>query len=980
MQDSELSNKLIDLSKMLDGELYTDNIQKIIYSTDASVYKEKPIAIARPENENDILKLIHFARNNNTSLIPRTAGTSLAGQVVGKGIVVDISKYFTKILKINKEEAWVRVQPGVVLDELNQTLKKYDLFFGPETSTANRCMIGGMVGNNACGIHSLIYGSTRDHLLSVKGFLSDGSMVEFNELTSQEFNKKCRSDSFEGSLYKNLFSKLKQKDVQEEILKEFPDPAIPRRNNGYAIDVLINTDPFSNNGQKINLSKLIAGSEGTLMFITEIKLNLVVLPPKEKVLLCAHFKTIDEALRANLIALKYKPGAIELMDDVILECTRLNLDQQKNRFFLKGDPAAILMIEFSGTTKKEIDVFTTALIKEMRETGFGYHFPIVEKEDISKVWELRKAGLGVLANIPGDKKSVAIIEDTAIKVNLLPDYINDIRKIFKKYGSKGVYYAHVGAGEIHLRPILDLKKEDDVRKFREIAIETARLVKSYKGSMSGEHGDGRLRANLIPIIIGNKNYELIKEIKKFWDPLNIFNPGKIVNAPPVDSNLRYSKNQITREIPGYFDFSSTMGIMRAVEKCNGSGDCRKSELIGGTMCPSYMASRDENKSTRARANVLREILTHSKKKNPFNDKDLYEIMDLCLSCKACKSECPSSIDMAKLKAEFLQHYYNSRGIPIRTRLIAYISRIYALGAISPGITNYIIRNKRISGIFMSVFGFSTSRSLPLLSEKSLKNWAVKNLLRIRTKEKSIGKILFFNDEFTNYNDTELGIKALTLLSGLGYEIIIPKHINSGRTFISKGLIKKAKKIANRNIGLLREIVNSKTPLIGIEPSAILTFRDEYPELVDKLLVKDSMNIAKNTFLIDEFLMKEMEEGRIQKDSFSKESQKIKFHGHCQQKAIASTYPTKYILSFPENYIVEEIPSGCCGMAGAFGYEKEHYDFSMKVGELVLFPEIRKCADEIIISAAGTSCRHHIKDGTGRDAKHPVEILFDAYQG
>lgn len=968
---------LKDLESSIEGELYYDDIQRTIYSTDASVYKEKPLAVALPSSENDIRILIDYARDNKTSLIPRTAGTSLGGQVVGSGIVVDVSKHFTKIIEINSKEKWVRVEPGVILDELNQFLINYELFFGPETSTGNRCMIGGMVGNNACGLHSLIYGSTRDHVISVKGLLSNGDYAEFKEITTEEFKNKCFGENLEGDIYRTLNDILKDKKTRENIIKEFPDPDIPRRNNGYAIDILANTDPFISNGTNINLSKLIAGSEGTLLFITEIKLNLLPLPPKEKVLVCAHYKTVHEALEANLVALKYKPGAVELMDKLILDCTKSNIEQKQNRFFLSGDPGAILMIEFARNTRKELEDLTTGLVREMVNSGLGFHYPMLKGKDINRAWNLRKAGLGVLANIPGDKKSVPVIEDTAVKVELLPDYINDIDKIFDKYGFKGVYYAHVGSGELHLRPILDLKKEEDVKKFRNLAYETARLVKSYNGSMSGEHGDGRVRTEFIPILIGEKNYEIIKKIKKTWDPFNLFNPGKITNPLPMDSHLRYSLNQETKEISTFFDFSSTLGIMRAVEKCNGSGDCRKTENIGGTMCPSYMASRDENKTTRARANVLREFLTNSKKKNPFDHKEIYEIMDLCLSCKACKSECPSSIDMAKLKAEFLQHYYDRRGIPLRARLIAHISRIYSAGATFPHFTNIILGNRLIMSPFMNLLGFSSKRKLPLLYKTSLRKWAGKNLLRIKSLNVPKGRIIFFNDEFTNFNDTALGIKALTLLSKLGYEIIIPPHAESGRSFISKGMIRKAKKLANRNIRMLSGHVNADNCLIGIEPSAILTFRDEYPELVDKQYYNEAVSVSKNTYMIDEFLMNEMKAGKISKKLFTGKKQLIKLHGHCQQKAIASTEPTKYILSFPENYEVEEIMSGCCGMAGAFGYEKEHYDFSMKVGELVLFPEIRKTHEKTIISAPGTSCRHHIKDGTGRNARHPVEVLYEA---
>jgi len=977
MDIKSVNNNLSKLEGVLEGSLFYDDIHRILYSTDASVYKEKPLAVAYPVSDRDIKNLIKFARNNNTSLIPRTAGTSLAGQVVGNGIIVDLSKHFTKIIELNTDEEWVRVQPGVVLDELNIFLKNHDLFFAPETSTANRCMIGGMLGNNACGLHSLIYGSTRDHVLSVKGFLSNGDYVNFEEISTEKFFAKCKEKTSEGKIYNTLNEILNNKETRENIIKEFPDPDLPRRNNGYAIDILANTDPFVSNGIKINLSKLIAGSEGTLIFATEIKLNLIPAPPEDKMLICVHFKDVHEALKANLIALKFKPGAVELMDKVILDCTKSNKEQTQNRFFLKGDPGAILMIEFARDSRNDLEIISEGLINELKDSVLGYHYPIIRGKDINRVWNLRKAGLGVLANIPGDKKSVPVIEDTAVKPELLPDYISEIDKIFSKYGFQGVYYAHVGSGELHLRPILNLKDPEDVIKFKELAYETARLVKSYRGSMSGEHGDGRVRTELIPLLIGASNYELVKRIKKSWDPLEVFNPGKITNPLPMNSHLRYLPGQKTKDIKTIFDFSSSMGFMRAVEKCNGSGDCRKTEVIGGTMCPSYMASRDENKTTRARANLLREIIGNSSKRNPFDHKEIYEIMDLCLSCKACKTECPSNIDMAKLKAEFLQHYYDARGIPLRVRLIAHISRIYSLASFIPQFANIILGNKLIMSPILKVLGFSDKRSLPKLNIISLQKWAGENIKSVKGTHRPGRKVVLFNDEFTNLNDTSLGIKVLKLLSSLGYEIIIPSGLESGRAYLSKGLIRKAKKIAEKNIRILSQIVNAETLMIGIEPSAILSFRDEYLELVDKKYYQDAESVSNYTYMIDEFLMNEMKENKIDKILFTKNKKTIKLHGHCQQKAIASTDSSKYILSFPENYDVTEIKSGCCGMAGSFGYEKEHYDFSMKVGELVLFPEIRDTSGNTIISAPGTSCRQHIKDGTGRDSFHPVEILYNA---
>ena len=813
----------------------------------------------------------------------------------------------------------------------------------------------------------------------MKTILCEGIDVEFGPLGHEEFNQKCELNTFEGSLYRNIQSILSDPANKREIREQFPDPSIHRRNTGYAIDLLLETEPFNGDGEKFNFSKMIAGSEGTLAFITEAKLHLVPLPPPVKGLICVHCKTLEDALKGNLVALGYEPGAIELMDKTVMDLSKENITQRKNRFFIEGDPEAILIVEFARDSKDEILAIAEKMEKEMKSKGLGYHFPVIFGSDIPRVWAVRKAGLGLLSNMPGDAKPVPVVEDAAVRPEDLPEYIAEFKSMLNGLGLECVYYAHIATGELHLRPVLNLKVSKDVELFHTVAEETARLVKKYKGSLSGEHGDGRLRGEFIPFMIGEKNYELIRQIKQTWDPENIFNPGKITGTPKMNTSLRYVPGKPTREIETVFDFSSDRGIIRGAERCNGSGDCRKSEIIGGTMCPSYMATRDENTTTRARANMLREVLTHSEKDNPFDDKELYDVLDLCLSCKGCKSECPSNVDMAKLKAEFLQHYYDSHPVPLRTRAIAYISKINALGAKIPLVTNFFLSNAFTSRWIKKILGFAPKRSIPLLYKTTLKAWIAKQNRKYQTtgSKSTSRKVYLFADEFSEFNDTEIGIKAFQLLTKLGYRVELPVHVESGRTYISKGLLRKAKVLANRNIELLAGIVSEETPLIGIEPSAILTFRDEYPDLAEGENKKKVNDLAKNSLLFDEFIATEIEKGNITKEQFTTETIKIKLHGHCQQKAVASTGPTRKMLSLPENYTVEEIPSGCCGMAGSFGYEKEHYDLSMQVGELVLFPEIRKTGEEIIWAAPGTSCRHQIKDGTGRKALHPIEILYTA---
>lgn len=969
-----MEQKYHDLQLALKGELKLDSLYTLMYATDASAYRERPIGVVYPKDSHDLKIILTFCIENEIAMIPRAAGTSLAGQVVGNGLIVDISKYMTKILEINVQERWARVEPGVIRDELNRVLAKEGLFFAPETSTSNRCMIGGMLGNNSCGANSLVFGSVRDHTLSVNAILHDGSEVVFENLSNEEFVKKTLLNNTEGDIYRHINELLSDEEMSKEIRKQFPDPSIKRRNTGFALDILNEMKPFNPQGSPFNFSGLIAGSEGTLCLITEIKVNLEPLPSKYKGLLCVHLNSVEEALYANLIALKYKPFSVELMDSEILQLTKDNIEQRKNRFFVEGDPGAILIVEIVEQSDEEVANKAKEIENEMREASFGLHFPLIIGADMKKVWDLRKAGLGVLSNMPGDAKPVPVVEDTAVNPEVLPNYIKEFDALLKRKRLSCVYHAHIGTGELHLRPILNLKHSKDVELFHEIALETAKLVKRYNGSLSGEHGDGRLRGEFIPLMLGDKIYESFKDLKKVCDPKNIFNPNKIVNTPPMNSFLRYQPDVLTPEIDTIFDFSSTGGMIRAIEKCNGSGDCRKTILAGGAMCPSYQATNDEKNVTRARANILREFLTNSTKKNRFDHKEIYEVMDLCLSCKACKAECPSNVDITKFKAEFLHQYYKSHRVPLRTFLIGNFPYMYALGAKIPHIFNFFASNPLTSYLLKISLGFAPKRSIPTVYKITLRNWAKKHLEK---PEHPLKTVYFFVDEFTDVNDTQIGIKALKLLNTLNYEVKIVKHAHSGRTFLSKGLLKRAKELAIRNVTVFKDLINDNTPLIGIEPSGILTFRDEYPELVDDSLKSDARKLSRNCFLIDEFLASEFQKGNISKDLFTDEKQEIIFHGHCYQKALASTTPSKIMMQIPENYHVEEIASGCCGMAGAFGFEKEHFKTSIAVGEMVLLPSVRKAHETTKITATGTSCRHQIKDGAKKTAFHPVEILYHA---
>ena len=964
-------NLLQELASSLQGRVLSDSLTKTLYATDASVYRKIPTAVTFPETIQDLKTLVHFANKHKIGLIPRTAGTSLAGQVVGEGIVVDTSKHFTKIVSVDEKNRQVTVQPGVIRDELNQYLEPYGLFFGPNTSTANRCMVGGMVGNNSSGTTSIKYGITREKIVSLKTILSDGNEVEFKALTISEFEEKKSLNTLEGTIYREIYKELSPKEVQERIFEEFPKPEIHRRNTGYAVDELLNTNVFGDTEDKINVCKLLSGSEGTLAFTTEITFRLDEIPPKFSAMVVTHYKTLEDCLSDVAPVMEHDLHLCEMMDRVILDCTKNNREQLKNRFFVDGDPAALLMLEVKAHSEEDLQKQIDALLITAKASGLSYSEAILRGADVNKAVALRKAGLGLLGNMVGDRKAVACIEDTAVAVADLKDFIGEFTQIMDGYKQSAVYYAHAGAGELHLRPILNLKKGDDVAMFRDITTDVAKLTKKYKGSFSGEHGDGIVRAEFIPLMIGEENYQLLRRIKSYFDPEGIFNPGKIVDAYPMDESLRYEVDRKEPEIKTLLDFSDSEGILKATEKCNGGGDCRKTEHAVGAMCPSFHATRDEKHTTRGRANALREYLTTGEKKNNFDQKELKEVFDLCLSCKACATECPSNVDVATLKAEFLYQYQEANGYPLRGKLFAYNTTLNKLGSKMPGLTNAVYDSKFFGGLLKKSAGVAPERTLPKVYSFNFDDYlqSFKNEQTITRQ-----KVVLYIDEFSQYLDIELGKDAIEVLTKLGYDVQL-FYAESGRTYLSKGFLKQAKKLALANIPKLKEFAANGLPVIGLEPSAVLTFRDEY-----KRFSQDSETtnaIAVNTFLLEEFLASEIEKKEITADLFTKEAKTVKIHAHCHQKSLSNQKVTFDVLNLPENYKVSIISSGCCGMAGSFGYEKEHYEVSMKVGELKLFPSVRKSPEDTIISANGTSCRHQIYDGTKRKALHPVTILKNA---
>ena len=962
-----------ELANKLRGELRTDTAHQILYATDASVYREVPRAVAFPKDAADVQACVQFAAEQGLSITPRAGGTSLAGQAVGAGsLVVDVSKYLREIVDINAEEGYVIVQPGVIRDQLNAALKSYGYWFGPNTSTANRCTLGGMYGNNSCGSTSITQGSVRDHIISAKVVLANGSQVE---VTKQGFRAGPQvQGTGETDLPTKIVNQLQRiyKDPEQvaAIRAAFPKPEVTRRNTGYALDYLCDHNDLSGEAPNFDLAGLLAGSEGTLAFTTELTLNISPLPPPGTALAALHFSTVDGMMRAAQIAMAHGPFQCEVMDDTILNLARKNKDQSRNASFVIGNPRGLLLVEF----RADSDVAALRQAKACSEAAatspaLAESYEVTEylagPEMVDRAWSLRKAGLGILGNMVGDAKAVACIEDTAVAVEDLADYIAEVETLMVKYQQDAVYYAHAGAGEIHLRPVLNLKDSKDRQTFYHLTRDVARLVKKYRGSLSGEHGDGRVRAAFLPEMLGEAVYGLCVDVKNTWDPVGIFNPGKIVEAPPMNASLRYEADGPTPTYPTALDWSSDEGLLRATEKCNGSGDCRK--LEGGAMCPSYRATLSEQHGTRGRANTLREVLTRNQHEDPFQHPALAEAMDLCLSCKACTSECPSSVDMTNLKAEYL---YQNRKTDLRTKLVAANEKLYRLGSKVPALANAALH---LTGpLLKKVAGIAPARSLPPVARQTLRAWTKKQTWPAPSKT----TINLFCDEFTNLQDVATGKATVQLLSRLGYGVnLLAGNAPSGRAHLSKGLLDEARHFAKINVELFAA---SPNVLVGMEPSAILSFRDEYPKLLRGELQEQAKQLATRTYTLDEFLYQELLAERLTSEDFGPEPLTAVLHVHCHEKALGDKTHCAAVLNLPTNFHVTLLDSGCCGMAGSFGYEAEHYDLSVKIAEQSLLRYLRPLPAGTVTIANGTSCRHQVKDLLGYIPLNNAQALLRSW--
>ena len=945
----------------------TDLLTRRLYANDASMYEELPQGVCFPETEQDIVDVVMLAAETGVPITARAAGTSLAGQTTGGGIVMDTGRHMNRILSLDAATNTAVVQPGVIRDTLNRASAPHKLQFGPDTSTTSRCMLGGMIGNNSAGSFSLKHRTTREHTRRLRVVLSDGTVADFGALTPDELANKQRLATLEGRIYRQMIELLTE---HEALIRErSPHPDIIRRNTGYALDRLLEMEPFTHGGRAFNLAELLSGSEGTLAMTVEAELNLVDLP-KHSVLVIPHFENVDQAMEATVHAVKLGPSAVELIDRIVLDATKHNAEQNRNRFFLNGDPGAILPIQFEGDDLDEILRHAEACQALMLTTCGASAAPILtDASEKSRVWELRKAGLGLLMGIWAETKTPEFMEDTSVRVEDLPAYIRDIEAMCARYGVRCVYYAHASVGELHLRPELNLTVPEGMDMMKAMALDVADLIKKYRGSLSGEHGDGRVRAPFLERVLGREMIALFERVKTIWDPQGLFNPGKIVHPKPMDADLRFTPGDRPPHVDSQFEWRDEAGgFIEALNRCNGAGVCRKLAESGGTMCPSYMATGDEKDSTRGRANLFRQLF-RGQGPDAFASEEIKEGLSLCLSCKACKTECPANVDMARMKAEFLHGWHERNGSTLGEQFFAFPERLYPLASLFPRLVNAVNATNPAKEIYKTVFGITPERGLPRFATQTLAAWDKRRVAKNPDGE----PVVILNDLFMNYHEPEIGIAMVRVLEAMGYRVMITEPHQSGRTYLSKGFLSDAKRVARKTVAMLSGYAKAGVPVVGQEPSELLTLRDEYLDLVPLSELEDAKTLASMSFLFEEFVLGNADR---MEGLFDAASRPVAVHGHCHAKALVGMNPVLDALSLA-GYLPMDLKTGCCGMAGSFGYEDSHYEISMQVGETSLFPAVRKLSDDTPICAHGFSCRHQLSDGLGRTGEHTAILLAKA---
>jgi FAD/FMN-containing dehydrogenase/Fe-S oxidoreductase len=961
-----------ELRKVVRGEVRFDAYSKVLYSTDASIYQIEPIGVVVPRDRDDVAATVCLAMRYGLPVLPRGGGTSLSGQTVGHAIQIDFAKYMHRVLELNKEEQWVRIEPGVVQDQLNAWLRPHGFGFGPDTSSSNRATLGGMCGNNSAGSHSVVYGKTIDHTLELDVVLSDGSEARFAAVTPERLEQLAQGDRLENRLYREV----RELGAAYAVDIRCRYPKIIRRVSGYNLDEFVPAPGglfgagFATPPGPFNLAKLVVGSEGTLVIASEAKMKIVPLPRK-KSLEVVLFEDLVHAVEATHEMMQTHPAATELMDRMILDQARRHPDFAPRMDFVQGDNAgALLLVEFFGDTEVEVRSKVKELDARLKRKGVGFgHLAVVDPARQQSIWKVRKDSLGLLMSVPGDRKPIAFVEDPAVPVERLPEFLRRFRQILADHDTTGGYYGHASVGCLHIRPLIDLKEQSEVGKMRHIAEEVFQLVVECGGSMSGEHGDGLARGHFNERLFGPKVYEAFQKVKTAFDPRNLMNPGKVVNCPEMTRDLRYGASYQTIQVQTHLDFSREGGFARAIEACNGMGRCRK--LQEGTMCPSYQATREEEHSTRGRANALRAALSGRLPAEELTSPRMYETLDLCLECKGCKGECPSNVDLAKIKYEFLAHYHERHGTPFRARIFAHIGALNRWGSRVPALANFFLRRQWVRNLADRALGIDARREFPPFALQTFQSWFHQRRNGAATATVRERTVILFDDCFLSYNYPQVGQAATELLERAGYRVVLAKAACCGRPMISKGLLEDARSAARRNVEALAPLVAQGAVIVGCEPSCLLTLRDEYLDLLQGPEVE---KIAAASYLFEEFLIRRRPDLR-----FRLTARKVLVHGHCHQKAHIGAGPTLQALRLVPGLKVTEINSGCCGMAGSFGFEKEHYELSRAIAGQRLAPAINAAPPDAEIVITGVSCRQQIGHFTSRSPRHAVELLREAVE-
>ncbi|MCE2490371.1 MAG: FAD-binding protein [Anaerolineae bacterium] len=960
---------LHELRPRVSGDLRTDQYSRMLYSTDASIYQQMPLAVLIPRTADDVQAAVELAARHHVPVLPRASGSSLAGQAVNEALVIDSTRWLDGIHEINREERWVRVGPGRVLDELNLALKPHGLQFGPDPASSNRAAMGGIVSNNSTGSHSILYGMTADHVHEAEVILADGSRTRMAPLGDEALRQHQMKDGLEGHVYRETVRLARD---NADIIRA-GTPRHWRRCGGYNLDRFIEGGVSFNwpQDEYFNLAKLLSGAEGTLGVLTELKLNLVPLP-RMTALAIVHYDDLFTALSAVPAMLETGPSAIELLDNLGLTlCRDVPEYARLLQTFVDGHPNCILITEFYGDSEAELHSKIERLKRHLQaqKIDAGVIVPVIDPQRQQDVWTVRKVGLGLMMSIRGDHKPIPFIEDAAVPTDHLAEYVTQLEGFCQGLGTRVAYYAHASAGCLHIRPLINTKQAQEISKMSQILDFSVDLLHGYGGALSSEHGDGRAGSWINERFFGPELYGLYQQVKRNFDPDNILNPGNIVDGPSMNDSLRYGDSYSVIPIRTALDFSDEEGFHRAVEMCNGAGVCRKKTT--GTMCPSFMVTREEEHSTRGRANALRAAMSGLLPTEEMTSERMYGVMDLCIGCKACAAECPSSVDMGKIKVEFLAQYYRQHGTPLRARLFGNIGPLsrFGTGPLAP-LVNAGMRHPVVRNIMERTLGVSQHRSLPEFASESFISW-----FRNRgSPQGSAKQVVLFNDSFNTWNDPHIAIAATEVLEALGYEVLLPGHRCCGRPMMSGGLVEDARRAAQDVVTRLTRFVDDGIPVVGLEPSCLLMLRDEY-----RYLLPDDervQRVADKALLFEEFISQLADRGELNLE-FEQAARKLLLHGHCHQRALVGTGPSLRAMALPENYDVEEVDSGCCGMAGSFGYECEHYELSMKMAERRLLPAVREADADTLIVAAGTSCRHQISHGSGREALHPAEVLRNA---